>query len=126
MRFAQRVFVVCGLWGLLIMPHMYFVEGKLGREHPPAITHPEFYYGFVGTVIAFQVAFLIIAYDPRRFRPLMIPAMLEKFLYVFAVIGLYVAGRGHELAEYVPISATIDGVMGLLFVAAFLATRERD
>jgi len=50
----------------------------IGRQDPPAITHPGFYYGFVSVGLAWQVAFLVIARDPVRFRLMMIPAALEN------------------------------------------------
>jgi hypothetical protein len=53
----------------------------IGRQDPPPITHPAFYYGFVGVGLAWQVAFLIIATNPTRFRPLMVAGMIEKFSY---------------------------------------------
>jgi hypothetical protein len=126
MRFAQRVFLFAGIYGMLLMPPMYFAEQQIGKERLQDLNHPEFYYGFVGVVLAFQVAFLIIAYDPRRFRPMMIPAMLEKFLFVFAVIGLYLAGRGREVAGLIPFGAMMDVVFGSLFIASFIKTREVD
>ena len=124
MRFAQRVFLVAGIYGLLLMPLMYFQERQFGRDYPPLITHPEFYYGFVGVVLAWQIAFLVIAYDPRRFRPLMIPAMLEKFLFVLAIGGLLLAGRRDELARFIPFAALIDLVLGVLFVIAWRKTGD--
>lgn len=126
MRFAQRVFLAAGIYGLLIMPVMYFMERRIGIDHPPPITHPEFYYGFVGVVLAFQVAFLIIAYDPQRYRAFMVPAMLEKFSFVLAIAAIYLAGRGEEVINTIPIAAAIDLTFGVLFVFACRATRERD
>ena len=86
---------------------------------PPAITHPELYYGFVGVALAWQFAFLIIARDPVRFRPLMVAAMLEKFIYAASLAVLYAQGRLHAGQAVVGIP---DFVFGLLFVAAFRAT----
>lgn len=124
MRFAQRVFLFSGLYGLVAMPPMYFLERQLGRDYPPPITHPEFYYGFIGVVLAWQVAFLVIAYDPQRYRALMVPAMLEKFTYVFACASLLMSGR--QVAGFVPPTALIDLILGSLFVVAFYKTREID
>ena len=61
----------------------------IGRQDPPAITHPGFYYGFVSVGLAWQVAFIVIARDPVRFRTMMIPAMLEKFGYGASFLVLY-------------------------------------
>lgn len=43
------------------------------------ITRPGFYYGFVGLGLAWQIAFLVIAQDPVKYRLMMIPSMVEKF-----------------------------------------------
>src|SRR6478609_3711137 len=59
MQFAKRVFLIAGIWGVLIMVPQYFNEGWIGQHLPPAITHPEYYYGFTGGTLAWQLAFLV-------------------------------------------------------------------
>ena len=78
MIFARRVFLIAGVFGLLALLPLYFLEGRIGRDQPPAITHPEYFYGFVGVAATWRAASPVIARDPARFRPLMIPAILEK------------------------------------------------
>jgi hypothetical protein len=119
MVFARRVFLAAGVYGLAVLVPLYFLEGLIGRDAPPAITHPEFFYGFVGVGVAWQVAFLVIARDPARFRPLMIPAVLEKASFGFAVLALFAAGR---VPVPVLLGALIDLLLGALFVAAYLGT----
>jgi hypothetical protein len=72
---------------------LYFLESTIGRTQPPPITHPGFYYGFVGVTLAWQIAFLIMARDPARYVPLMPALFLEKLLYPLAVFTLYAEGR---------------------------------
>src|SRR5262245_40096137 len=93
MKFARAVFGTAGIYGLLALLPLYFLEERIGRVQPPAITHPEYFYGFIGVTVAWQVAFLIIARDPMRFRPLMWAAMIEKFSYVIAATCLWFRGR---------------------------------
>ena len=88
MRFAKGVFWVAGIWGLLVITPLYFMFELIGRKDPPAITHPGFYYGFVGTALAWQIAFLVIAWDPVRLRPMMIMSIVEKFSYGITVTTL--------------------------------------
>ena len=45
---------------------------RTGLDNPPPVTHPEFYYGFVGVALAFQLVFLTIASDPLKYRPLIL------------------------------------------------------
>ena len=119
-RFSRVVFTIAGIWGVLIMTPLYFAFDAIGRAYPPPITHPDLYYGFVGVTLAWQVAFLVIASNPVRYRPLMLTAVLEKSLYVGTIIVLYAHGQlqpRQAAAIVVP-----DGVLGLFFVAAFRKT----
>ncbi len=81
MKFAKIIFYIAAIWGILILTPLYFMFDLIGRQDPPPITHPGFYYAFVSVGLAWQIAFFIIARDPVRFRPLMIAAILEKFGY---------------------------------------------
>jgi len=119
MTFARRVFRIAGIYGLLALVPIYLLEGRIGRDTPPPITHPEFFYGFLGVAVAWQVAFLIIARDPVRFRPLMIAAVLEKATFAGAVTALMVV-RG--MGGPVLVGGLIDLVLGVLFVLAYLWT----
>jgi hypothetical protein len=119
MTFAKRLFLFAGVSGLILILPMYFMEDRIGRDTPPAVTHPEFFYGFLGVAAAWQVAFLVIARDPARFRPLMIPAVLEKATFGFAAIALFLAGRAPDtLLGF----ALFDLTLGILFVVAYVRT----
>lgn len=120
MKFARKVFLAAGIYGLLILLPQYFLEQKVGRDFPPAITHPEFYYGFLGVAVAWQVAFLVIAFDPVRYRIMMLPGALEKAGFGFAVLALYLQQR--VPAALLPF-ALLDLVLGALFLTAFQKTR---
>jgi hypothetical protein len=93
MRFAKWVFLVAGVSGILMVAPSYFLERRMGEDYPPAINHPEFYYGFAGVTLAWQFLFLVIASDPARFRPAMLPALLEKASFAIAIPVLYALGR---------------------------------
>jgi hypothetical protein len=122
MKFAKIVFRIAGLWGLLIFIPLYFMFALISRKDPPPITHPGFFYGFVGLGLAWQVAFLFIATDPARYRPLMIPSMLEKLTYGAAVVVLVLQGRMHPSDM---VFACTDLFLGVLFVIAYLKTPPR-
>jgi hypothetical protein len=123
MKFAKVVFWVAGIWGVLVLMPLYFLFDLIGKQDPPPITHPGFYYGFVGLGLAWQIAFLIIGSDPVRFRPMMIPGVVEKFSWGIAVGVLVKQGRmrGSDLM----FSAT-DLLLGVLFVIAYLKTRSNE
>lgn len=116
MKFAKWVYLVAGIYGLLIVTPLYFLETKMGIDYPPPINHPEYYYGFIGVVLAWQVAFLIIARDPKRYRPLMLATVIEKYSYGIALFVLYGQGR---IGMTILSLGIIDTVLGTLFVIAY-------
>jgi hypothetical protein len=120
MKFAKVVFWIAAVWGLLVLTPLYFMFNLIGRQDPPPITHPAFYYGFIGVSLVWQIAFMTIATDPARFRPLMIAAILEKFSYATALIVLYQQGRLHASDLTF---AGADLLLGLLFVVAYSKTK---
>ena len=122
MRFARVVFLIAGIWGLLVLTPLYLMFDLIGRKDPPPITHPGFYYGFVGAGLAWQIAFLIIAKYPVRLRLVMIPAVIEKFTYGVAMFVLYSQARVHGSDL---VFAGVDTLLGILFVVAFLKTSSQ-
>ncbi len=122
MKFARTVFLVAGIWGLAIVTPLYFLFDFIGRSYPPAITHPDLYYSFVGVTLVWQIAFLTIATNPSRYRPIMLAAILEKGVYVATMLTLYLMGE-LQLAQFSV--AWPDSVIGMLFVAAFIKTPDQ-
>jgi hypothetical protein len=122
MRFAKIVFWIAAIWGVLTLAPLYFMFDLIGRNDPPAITHPGFFYGFVGAGLAWQIVFFVIATDPVRYRPLMIPSVLEKISYVAPVVILVLQGRMHPSDL---VFAGTDLLLGVLFVLAYLKTRPQ-
>ena len=120
MKFARLVFLIAGIYGLLVMLPQYFLESRIGRDTPP-ITHPEFFYGFIGVTLAWQVVFLIMSRDPVRYRPLMIAAVVEKVSFVFALIVLFLQ---HRVSPTMFVPGGIDALLGVLFIVAFVKTRN--
>jgi hypothetical protein len=120
MKFARIVFWSAGIWGVLVVTPLYFMFDLIGRQDPPPITHPAFYYGFVGAGLAWQIAFIIIATDPMRLRPLMIAGVIEKFSYGGALCVLYLQRRLHASDLTFGV---VDLLFGALFVLAFLKTK---
>jgi hypothetical protein len=119
MKFARISFYIAAIWGILILTPLYFMFDLIGRQDPPPITHPAFYYGFVGAGLAWQFAFIVIARDPVRFRLMMLPSILEKVSYFGALTTLYLQHRLHA-SDFG--FACIDLFFGILFIVAFLKT----
>ncbi|MFZ0997464.1 MAG: hypothetical protein WAO17_04645 [Candidatus Sulfotelmatobacter sp.] len=119
MRFAKIVFWIAGIWGVLVLTPLFLIFNMIGRNDPPPITHPAFYYGFVSVSLAFQLVFFVIAKHPVLLRPMMIPSMLEKFGYGATLFLLFLQDRLHpqDLAL-----GGIDVLFGVLFLIAFFKT----
>lgn len=118
-RFAKWVFTGAGVYGLAALLPLYFMEQRIGEQQPPALTHPEFYYGFIGVAVTWQIVFLLIGRDPLRYRPMMLAAVAEKATYGVAVIALYLGGRA---AGSFVAGGVVDLVLGALFALAFVRT----
>ena len=123
MKFAKIVFWIAGIWGVLVLTPLYFMFDLIARKDPPPITHPAFFYGFIGAGLAWQLAFFVIATDPARYRALMIPSVFEKLSYGIAVVILVVQGR---MRSSDLLFGGVDLLLGLLFVIAYLKTPPRE
>ena len=120
MKFARYTFLIAGIYGLIVLLPQYFLENRIGIEQPPAITHPEFFYGFICVTVAFQIVFLVISRDPVRYRPLMLVSLVEKFPFVIAIAVLYLQSRvGWQMAA----AAAIDAFWGVMFLVSYVKTR---
>lgn len=117
-RFASRVYTIAGVYGLIVMLPQYFLEDRIGRDNPPPITHPEYFYGFIGIVVVWQLAFLVIGREPARYRALMPITVLEKLVFAVPAALLFAQRRVSAPTLFF---AGIDIVLGVLF---FLSWRR--
>ena len=97
MKFARIVFVGAGVWGVAVLTPFFWLVDVTGRRYQPP----------VGT-------------NPARFRPLMIPSIVEKFGYVALLALLYSQSR-ISLADAQ--AAFPDLLLGTLFAVSFVKTR---
>ena len=109
--FPARMFRWAAIYGAVVLTPMYFTP----LPHQGA----EVFLGFVGLALVFQVVFWIIGSDPVRFRPLMLPAMVEKM--VFGVPALVLFAQGAVVAP-VAVFAAIDVMLGVGFWLAWRKT----
>jgi len=118
MRFAKFVFLIAGIYGIIVIAPQYAMEDMIARASTP-ITHPEHFYGFLGLCIAWQIMFILIARAPDRFRPAMLVAIVEKLVFVVPVCLLYARGR---VTGQVVGFASIDLIWAVLFTISYLRT----
>lgn len=121
MRFARFVFIVAGIWGIVVLTPLYFLVDLTGRHYPAPVDYPHFFYGFLSVAMAWQLAFLVIGSNPARFRPLMIPGILEKLGHVAGVAALYAQGR---LTAMDAAAAGPDLLLAILFITSFVLIRS--
>jgi hypothetical protein len=112
MTFAKRVFLVAGIYGVIVLLPQYFMEERIGRDFPPPINHPEHFYGFIGVALAWQVLFFVIARDPVRYRGAMPVAILEKLSFGIAAVVLYLQAR-------IPVAVLVPGIIDLVLASLF-------
>lgn len=121
MKFAALTFRIAGIVGLLTILPMYFLYDAIGRHDPPALNHPQFYFGFLGVTVAWQIVFLVLSTDPVRYRPMMVVAMLEKLSFLGAVGTLLSLKMMNAQQALVVLP---DAVMLCFFVAAYYRTPQ--
>jgi hypothetical protein len=93
LKLARRIFLLSGIYGVLILTPMFFMEGYIARQMPPAINHPEFYYGFVCLALASQGLYFLVASDVLRFRPVILVGVAGKLSFALSSFILYLQGR---------------------------------
>lgn len=113
MKYIRIIFALAAAWGFLAL-----VPGLFGEAGP----RPEYYYGFIGIALVFQLIFILIATDPARYRALIPIAILEKLSFFLPVTILYAQGR--VAAGPVFAGAMVDGLFMLLFAIAWLLSRK--
>lgn len=117
---ARRLLLAAGVYGVAVVAPLLFLEEQLGERFPPAITHPELYYGFVWVTLGWQIVYLMMSRDPVRYRPMLLPAIVGKAGFAFSAFVLAARGRVDPTMAG---SASIDLVLAALFGWAFVALR---
>ena len=113
MKFVRIIFALAAAWGLFAL-----VPGLSAEAGP----RPEYYYGFIGIALVFQLVFILIAIDPARYRALIPLSILEKLSFFLPVTILYTQGRVAMGPGFV--GAMVDGLFMLLFALAWLVSRK--
>ncbi len=116
MKFARWVFSAAGVYGVISIAPLYFLEQEINRQDPPPITHPMFFYGFVGVTLAWQLLFFAIARQPTRLRPVIPFAVLGKLSFGIGALLLY---RQNRLDHNDLWFGGIDLMLAVVFVVAW-------
>ena len=124
MKLARWIFLSASVYGVGILAPGFFLEERAGIADPPAINHPEFYYGFFGSALVWQLLFFVISRDPIRFRSLMPICVLEKVAFFASSLVLYAGGRLAPGSTF--FASLMDGVWMCLFALAWWSCRPTD
>ena len=71
---------------------------------------------------AWQFLFLLLSTDPERYRPMMLPSIVEKIAFGIALVILHFQ---HRIAASTLFLGSFDWVFAFLFVAAYSKTKPR-
>lgn len=119
MKSARLTFTLAGIYGLIVLTPFLFMERLIAERTPGGLTHPEYFYGFLGAALTMQLVYLVIGRDPARYRALMPVAALAKLAFFAPVSILYLQGRLPALTlEF----ASIDLLLACAFVHAWRVT----
>jgi len=53
-RLAKGVFIVAGVWGIVVLTPFYWLVDLTGRHYSVPTEYPHFFYGFFSVAIAWQ------------------------------------------------------------------------
>ena len=123
MKFARWVFYIAGAYGLISVAPLYFMEQTINRQNPPAITHPMFFYGFVGVTVVWQLVFFAIGRQPVRLRPVIPFAVLEKLSFGTTAMVLWSQRRLDRGDLWF---GGIDLALAVLFALAWMRLRSES
>ena len=125
MKTISVIFWTAAIYGVLALLAGLLGEAQFNVASPPAITHPEFYYGFHGLALVFQIVFVIIARDPLRYRLLIPVAILEKAAFFIPCLLLWHADR-LDNSSSIFVGGMIDGIFMLLFGYAWFTSKRHQ
>jgi hypothetical protein len=120
LRTPRLIFTIAGIYGLIVLTPFLFMERALAARTPGGLTHPEYYYGFLGAALVMQLFYLTIGRDPVRYRPLMPLCTLAKLAFFVPVLILFLQAR---VPAVILGFASVDALLGFAFLQAWRVTR---
>jgi hypothetical protein len=119
-KFAKYTFLIAGIYGILALVPQYFLLQKNSNDFPPPITHLEYYYGFVGVALVFQIVFFVISTDPIKYRALIGVSVFEKLAFAIPVAILFFQSK---VSMSIFMAGMLDLGLGIFFLISFFKTR---
>ena len=114
MRFATWSFALAGVYGLVATVSLYF--------QAPLTPDTQWLYAFAGAAAATQLAYLLIATDPVRYRLVIPVGIASKLSFAVPMTVLYARG---DIAMASFVFALIDYALAVLFAVNFVRLPSR-
>lgn len=118
--FARKVFLAACAWGAVTLLPLPFLRSEIERSGP--LAHAEYFYGFIGVCLVFQVIFFMISRRPAYYRALIPCCALEKAAFAGPAVVLVAAGQA---ATSLLFFAGGDTLLLLLFLLAHRSMAPR-
>lgn len=121
-RHASWLFRVAAIYGAILLLPLYVLEGEVAAPAPRLIA-PEFFYGFIGAALGFQILYWIIGGAPRRYHALMLLGVAGKLGFWVPVTILWTLDRTPTSTFAVTCG---DLILAIAFFAAWTSLRRGD
>lgn len=91
-RHVGWLFRGAAIYGAILLLPLYLLEARVAG---PAVRlpAPEYYYGFIGAALGFQIVYWLIGGNPRHYRPLMLVGAFGKLSFWVPCAILWSLGR---------------------------------
>lgn len=119
MKTARLIFTIAGIYGLIVLTPFLAMERQISEATPGGLTHPEYYYGFLGAALVMQLFYLTIGRDPVRYRPFMPLCTLAKLAFFGPVLILFLQQRVPPITLAF---ASVDAMFAFAFLYAWRIT----
>jgi hypothetical protein len=91
-KHVSWLFRGAAIYGAILLVPLYFLEARVAA--PAArLGAPEYYYGFIGAALGFQIVYWLIAAAPRHYRALMLVGVFGKLGFWVPCAILWSLGR---------------------------------
>lgn len=116
---ARWTYRIAAVYGTVVLSPLYFAAPSMAAAGHP-VTQPEFFFGFIGAALCFQILYWLIGGDPERYRALMPLSCVAKLSFAMPCAILFAAGRLEPLTFGL---SQVDTVLAIGFAYAWVATR---
>jgi len=121
MGLARLVYLVAGLWGLIVIPLGYASYLSGADPSLSSVARPEIVHGFFLITLPWQLLFLLMSRDPLRYNAVMPLTVLEKLPFAAITLALFTKGQASSVMGFF---AAMDGLFGVLFAISYWLTRR--